>query len=80
MASFCKQCSERLFDKDYEDFEGMSTVMDTAAGMYTLTICEGCGHIQVDHTGKCVSPDCLDPNHDGNIRPIVERVNKPARW
>lgn len=62
MANFCKQCSEHLFGTDFENFKGNSTKEDTEKGLYVAEICEGCGFIQVNHKGECVSPDCLK-NH-----------------
>jgi hypothetical protein len=59
MAEFCKQCSTDTFAEDYEDFAGMSKPEDTANKLYPVVLCEGCGPCQVDHTGKCISTDCL---------------------
>lgn len=58
MSDFCKQCSETLFNADSKDLAGLSTPEETAKGLYPFVLCEGCGPIQVDHTGQCVS-DCL---------------------
>ena len=59
MADFCKQCSIELFGKDFGDMEGLSTAEHTESGLYPHVLCEGCGGIQVDHEGRCVSSDCL---------------------
>jgi len=59
MADFCKQCSIDHFGEDLGDLSGLSSEEDTRKGMYAVVICEGCGPCQVDHTGKCVSKDCL---------------------
>lgn len=57
MADFCNQCSKAMgFPPG--DLAGLSSAEDTAKGRYPLVICEGCGGIQVDHEGNCVSPDC----------------------
>lgn len=65
MADFCLQCSLEMFGPDIEnDLKGISSETDTKAGLFPLVLCEGCGPIQVDHTGKCVSEDCLE-NHRG---------------
>jgi hypothetical protein len=61
MADFCKACSIDNFGKDFEELAGLSTPEQTAAGLFPVVICEGCGPIQVDHEGKCVSSDC--PEH-----------------
>jgi hypothetical protein len=58
MADFCKQCSETVFGKDFHDLAGLTTKADTEAGRFAVVICEGCGATQVDHTGRCVAPDC----------------------
>lgn len=62
MADFCKQCSEAMFGEDHKELAGLSTEDDTKQGLYPVVICEGCGHVQVDHEGKCVSEDCFE-NH-----------------
>lgn len=59
MASFCKKCSIDIFGEDYEDFAGITTPKDTAEGFYACVLCEDCGPCQVDHTGTCVSEDCM---------------------
>ena len=63
MADFCHLCSIDTWGEDFKDHAGLSTPEDTAKGLYCLVICEGCGVIQVDHEGKCVS-DCL-LHHNG---------------
>lgn len=64
MADFCKQCSERLFAVDFGDLKDITTPGMTVAGFFVTALCEGCGTIQVDHTGKCVSKDCLERGHN----------------
>ena len=54
MADFCSQCSTKVFGEDFGDLKGLC-----AEGYWILVLCEGCGPIQVDHTGKCMSKDCL---------------------
>lgn len=34
------------------DLAGISTPRDTVQGLYPTTLCEGCGPVQVDHTGQ----------------------------
>lgn len=68
MADFCAACSEEIFDKDFKELAGISTEQDTKEGRYAEVICEGCGFIQVDHAGVCVTKGCLrdgQPGHDG---------------
>ena len=63
MADFCRQCSVDVFGEDFKELAGLSTPEDTAKGLYCTVICEGCGFIQVDHEGNCVSDDCLEHGH-----------------
>lgn len=58
MADFCRQCSTVMFGKDFGDLRGLSSKKDTENGLYATALCEGCGPIQVDHEGNCVSLDC----------------------
>jgi hypothetical protein len=66
MADFCSQCSIEGFGEDHRDLAGLSTEKDTNDGLFPVVLCEGCGPIQVDHNGSCVSFDC-DCGH--NERP-----------
>jgi hypothetical protein len=61
MADFCQQCSATIFGAEagQNDFVGLSTEENTKKGLFPVVLCEGCGPIQVDHTGRCVSVDCL---------------------
>lgn len=63
MAEFCRQCSMEIFNEDFQELAGLSTAEDTANGLYASVICEGCGPIQVDHLGSCVTTDCLCKGH-----------------
>ncbi len=56
MADFCKQCSEEMFGEDFGDLAGMAPY--DKEGLYPVVICEGCGPIQVDNEGRCISTDC----------------------
>jgi hypothetical protein len=68
MADFCWQCYERhgFGPPENNDLRGGSTEKDTKKGLFSLVICEGCGVIQVDHLGKCISEDCeiCSPGHN----------------
>lgn len=64
MADFCQQCSEELFGKDFGDFAGQTTPEMWEQGYHAVVLCEGCGPIQVDPEGRCVSEDCEKP-HEG---------------
>lgn len=59
MADFCHQCSVEMFGKDFNDLANLSTAEDSERDVYAVVICEGCGVIQVDHRGTCISADCL---------------------
>ena len=64
MADFCRQCSKDVLGVDGSDLEGLITEQDTLDGFVSgVVICEGCGPIQVDHAGKCVSTDCMKDGH-----------------
>lgn len=65
MADFCRQCHPEFYEGRKGDLEGLSTKADTEAGRYPVVLCEGCGPIQVDHEGNCVSDDCLERGHKG---------------
>lgn len=62
MSDFCRQCTVKILgaDGDMNDLKGLSTPEDTKNELYPVALCEGCGPIQVDHTGKCVSTDCIE--------------------
>lgn len=63
MADFCKQCSLELFGKDFEDFKGATTETDVKNKLAAVVLCEGCGPIQVDPDGACISEDCYEKGH-----------------
>lgn len=63
MADFCKQCTEDNICLDGpNDFEGVISEAEEAAGTTAVVLCEGCGPIQVNRAGECLSVDC-DKNH-----------------
>lgn len=68
MSDFCRQCSVYHFTEDFGDLAGLSTAADTAAQLYASALCEGCGSVQVDHTGSCISSDCLIDHSTGAPR------------
>ena len=43
-----------------KDLAGLQTKEDTEAGLCSLALCEDCGSIMVDHTGKCL----IDHTHE----------------
>lgn len=71
MADFCKQCSIDHFGKDFRELADITKPDHWQAGMAVTTICEGCGPIQVDPDGNCVSPDCACAGQKGHGLPWV---------
>lgn len=63
MADFCKQCSEDLFGKDLKELAGLVSVREWNEGYAATVLCEGCGPIQVNPAGECISEDCLKKGH-----------------
>ena len=55
MADYCKQCSMEHFGQDFDDLAGITSPEEEAKGRYAVVICEGCGSIQVDPSGTCIS-------------------------
>lgn len=74
MAEFCNQCSMRLFGM-IGDFVGATTQEDEDHGVAALVMCEGCGPIQVNHKGFCISKDCL-ASVDGKCTGILQPQQK----
>lgn len=72
MADFCKQCSIDLFGQDYGDLKGITKQNDWENGGACVVICEGCGFIQVDPEGNCVSQDCIEKGKPGHGLPWVK--------
>lgn len=68
MADFCLQCSQ-MMGFESPDLDGLSTEEDTKNGLYAVALCESCGVIQVDHTGRCVTVGCLEKHNDTISRP-----------
>jgi len=54
MADFCHQCALDTFGEEIGDLAGNSTPADTEAGLFPIVLCEGCGPVQVGHTGRRV--------------------------
>lgn len=64
VASFCAQCSVKMFNEDFRDFANMLHPEDAERGLVVPVICEGCGATFVDQEGKCVDVDCLEGHGD----------------
>ncbi len=66
MADFCKACSIDSLGEDTEDLANITSKEDWEKGLACAVICEGCGIIQVDPEGNCVSKDCLLKDKPGH--------------
>lgn len=66
MAEFCKACSEDLFGPGYNDAKGITDQASWDKDLACLFLCEGCGFIQVDPEGNCISKDCLKQGEKGH--------------
>lgn len=73
MADFCRQCSIDHFGKDFKELAELTPIEDWKNGLAVCTICEGCGYIQVDPDGNCVSPDCLCAGGYGHGLPWINQ-------
>ncbi len=69
MADFCKQCSYDTFGKDFGDLAELTQLENWLQGLAQCHICEGCGPIQVDPEGNCVSEDCIKKGEAGHGLP-----------
>lgn len=58
MADFCKQCANDLGfpSSDFVD-------ENLKPGLYHTNLCEGCGTIQTNGKGECISSDCFHAGH-----------------
>jgi hypothetical protein len=75
MADFCKACSIDIFGEDFKELALITKEEDWKGGKACTALCEGCGFIQVDPEGNCVSPDCFEETKPGHGLPWV-RGNK----
>lgn len=60
MADFCNQCAEDM-GFPHGDLAGITKPEDQMRHLYAVVLCEGCGPIQVNKDGYCIS-DC-DKHH-----------------
>jgi hypothetical protein len=72
MADFCRQCSVSVLgidDQDYfGDLSGLISEEEVKTGLGACVICEGCGFVRVDHTGKCLGgPDCMEGHPEAKL-------------
>jgi len=56
MANFCYDCTTEHFGTDalQNDFHSMITEREVEKGFLLSVLCEGCGHIMINHEGKRV--------------------------
>jgi len=73
VADFCKQCSIDLFGDDFKDLAGITDPDQWSKGKAATVICEGCGPIQIDPDGNCVSEDCMCQGQRGHGLPWVKQ-------
>lgn len=59
MADFCLQCATAL-DFPTTDMAKITTAEEWGEGLAAIVLCEGCGVIQVDPEGRCVTKDCFE--------------------
>jgi hypothetical protein len=62
MADFCPAC----WGGHCDDLANLTKPIDRLFDRAAVVICEGCGIIQVDENGNCISPDCHcagEPGH-----------------
>ena len=74
MADLCNACSERFLGKHgkiFNDLAGRTSHISWENGKAAVVTCEGCGVIQVDPYGNCVSPDCLRAGEPGHGLPWI---------
>jgi hypothetical protein len=74
VASFCRACCLELFHADLFELAGLTPMWDWLNGKAQVVLCEGCGVIQVDPAGNCVSPGCLRAGQPGHGMPWVSEA------
>jgi hypothetical protein len=80
MSDYCRACSEEIFGKDYGDMAGLVEEAQVAQGLAAAVLCEGCGPIQVDHQGRCLSGGCLKDGEEGHGLGVKRGADgKPAQ-
>ena len=65
MAEYCSACSKDIFKRDGRDFSGLTSDGEFNRGLACVVICEGCGVIQVDPKGRCLTA-CSRRNYPGH--------------
>jgi hypothetical protein len=77
VAEFCSACSKDIFKRDGHDFRGLTSDKDFRGGLACVVLCEGCGAIQVDPNGQCLSA-CSRRNYPGHNCSWEVRTKKTA--
>lgn len=55
MAAFCRDCAEGMFgNEEYTELNDIVTEEQVEQGNLASALCEGCGPVLVDHTGKVI--------------------------
>lgn len=67
MADFCKQCADDLGFPESDLIDP-----NLRKGLYVPALCEGCGSIQVNNKGECISDDCLREGHNVPLDTNIE--------
>ena len=80
MADFCLTCAINTLGFDTRDLAAMTTPDDTAAGRFTLALCEGCGPIQVDHNGRRIALPNGVPHRPRVLNKKTDRIPPGAKY
>lgn len=78
MADFCRACSIEMFGKDFRELANITLPESWADGRAAANICEGCGIIQLDPDGNCVSRDCTKAGEVGHGLPWAGQPGFPG--
>lgn len=80
MADFCRACTEQMYGiyaAQGNDLQDLTSQESWDKGLAVSVLCEGCGPIQVDPEGNCVSTDCLEHGKPGHGLPW-KAIAKPT--
>ena len=78
MADFCRSCSIQIFQVGSRDMAGLTDPESWSRGLAAEVLCEGCGPIQVDPEGNCVSSGCIRKGKPGHGLPWVGHPGYPG--
>lgn len=74
MADFCPACWGSYCD----DLAGLTKPFDRLFDRAAVVLCEGCGPIQVDENGNCISPNCDCAGEPGHNVPYERNQLPPT--